>query len=177
MGGSWTAEVLMAIATIASSIFKHHDVFPTDLQDQSYYGIGQSYAQDQDQGQTDTTSSSFGLRDQHWVDYIQHERVQGGPSDSFRAQRSDSDHRAGVTTDGRASNYGSVCLPRRGGNFITGRRHLREHTMKSGNVKRLRGEWRKSSQVLAVENELYNKSASTMDRPSPSADLLLNADL
>ena len=98
MGGSWTAEVLMAIATIA--IFKHHDVFPTDLQDQSYYGIGQSYAQDQDQGQTDTTSSSFGLRDQQWVDYIQHERVQGGPSDSFRAQRSDSDHRAGVTTDG-----------------------------------------------------------------------------
>lgn len=198
MGGSWAAKALVAIATIATAIFKHHHLFPTEIQDHWHHSIGESYIQEQSQGQADTSSSSIGFRDQRWMDNVRHGRARARSLEPSRTPGSHTDYRAGVTVDDRTTQLGRVRLPQRGDlssrsrtdgttirsatvgpshrhgcDSIPRRRRLRlgDIAMKSGNAKRLRGEWRRAYQVLTIEREIYNKASSTKDRPSPSADL------
>ena len=192
MGGTWATRALFALATLATTIFKQYDVFRTIPEDPSTSSSFQT------KDQITASSSSTIPEHQQWMDQFLNNGPDSGPFDTGGTGRGDFDFASGVTLGRGTSQHGSLRLPDRGGpqgrqrgDGKTSRsgqmgpfdclgchpgsrqRDLRlgRGILKSGNLKRLHGELRKSSKLLQLEHSVYMSSSTASDRPSPSADL------
>ena len=193
VGGTWATRALIALATLATAVFKQHNLFHTIPQEPDVFSLGQG------QAQVEATSSSSSSQHQQWMGQFFSYGPDVGPSHGRAEQRSVPDHTTDVASGNGADQHGGVCIPQRGdssrvqrGDGATagsramgqadrlgshsgsGRRNLRLGTagaIKPGNVKRLRGEWKKSARLLDMEHSVYMASSTVSDRPSPCADL------
>lgn len=198
VGGTWVAKSLIALATIATSIFKQHDTFKgiSEEPSTSYFD---RYVPSQDHGPA--ASSSTSTFDQQWMDQFSIARDDGGAPHPGTTTRGLQHRPTDFSSRHGATEYGPGNLPvggsvsrveggdgtlsrsttmgqadRIGSHRTPGRRDLRLGcggftTLKPGNAKRVRGDLQKSSRLLQLEHSVYAASTTAKDRPSPSADL------